>query len=265
MTALEVFDYGNWSVRTVVIDGEPWFVAADVCSALGYVNGRKAVGDHVDELDKGVTPCDTPGGRQNLTVVNESGLFDLIFGSTLKQARAFRHWVTSDVLPTLRRTGTYSLAPAAPAVPALPATYADALRELADRVDQLQQVTDHVERITPAADAWAQLEAGGDDMDVRAAAQWLSTDPAISIGQQRLMRLLRSQGWIDAKNVPYQQHIDNGRMHCKPSRYTDREGTTHTRYTPRVTVKGVRDLHRLLGGTRTAPALFALPGLGGAS
>lgn len=261
MTALEQFNCGNWTLRTVLVDGDPWFVAADVARILGYRDAANLC-RRLDDDDRGTHQVSTPGGAQHATVITEAGLYTAVLGSQLADARPFKQWVTREILPTLRRTGTYSMAPAAPA---LPTTYASALRELADTVEQLQQVTDHVERIAPAADAWSQLEANGDDMQVRVAAQWLSTDPAISIGEQRLMRLLRSKGWIDAKNVPYQQHIDNGRMHCKPSRYVDRDGNTHTKYTPRVTVKGVRELHQLLAGPRTAAALVALPGLGGMS
>lgn len=94
-------------VRTLVIDGEPYFVGKDVAEILGYSNSRKAIGDHVDEEDKGVTKCDTLGGRQDLTIVNESGLYSLILSSKLPTAKKFKHWVTSDVLPSIRKTGAY--------------------------------------------------------------------------------------------------------------------------------------------------------------
>ena len=93
----------------ILIDGEPWFVGKDVTEALGYTNSRKALSDHVEAEDKGVTKCDTLGGTQKMTIVNESGLYSLIFGSKLEKARAFKHWVTSEVLPSIRKTGEYSL------------------------------------------------------------------------------------------------------------------------------------------------------------
>jgi prophage antirepressor-like protein len=255
MSALEQFNCGNWTLRTVLVDGAPWFVAADVARILGYRDAANLC-RRLDDDDRGTHQVSTPGGAQQATVITESGLYTAVLGSQLADARPFKQWVTREVLPTLRRTGTYSMAPAAPA---LPTTYASALRELADTVEQLQQVVDHVDRIAPAADAWSQLEAVGGDMDVRTAAQWLSNDQNITVGQQRLMRFLRSSGWVDRKNVPYQQHIDNGRLRCKASRYVDPDGNQQTRYTPRVTVKGVRDLHRLLGGGQLPrPTLAAL-------
>lgn len=96
-------------IRIVMIDGEPWFVGKDVATALGYSNSRKALADHVQEDDKGVTKCDTLGGKQDLTIINESGLYALIFGSKLESAKRFKHWVTSDVLPSIRKTGSYTM------------------------------------------------------------------------------------------------------------------------------------------------------------
>ena len=94
-------------IRTVTIDNEPWFAGKDVAEALGYSNTRKAIGDHVHEDDKGVTKWDTLGGKQDLTIINESGLYALIFGSKLESAKRFKHWVTSEVLPAIRKTGAY--------------------------------------------------------------------------------------------------------------------------------------------------------------
>lgn len=108
MNDLQIFrneEFGQ--VRTVVIEGEPWFVGKDVAEALGYNNARKALLDHVEEEDKGVTKRDTPGGKQEMIIINESGLYSLIFSSRLSSARKFKHWVTSEILPTLRKTGAY--------------------------------------------------------------------------------------------------------------------------------------------------------------
>ena len=100
-------EFGN--IRTLEINGEPYFVGKDVATALGYSNSRKAIGDHVDDEDKGVTNCDTLGGNQQITVINESGLYSLIFASKLPSAKRFKRWVTSEVLPMLRKTGKYSM------------------------------------------------------------------------------------------------------------------------------------------------------------
>ncbi len=110
MNEIQIFkneEFGD--IRTVTIDGEPWFVGKDVAEVLGYSNNRKALADHVDEDDKGVTKCDTPGGMQDLTIINESGLYSLILSSKLPNAKKFKHWVTSEVLPSIRKTGQYQM------------------------------------------------------------------------------------------------------------------------------------------------------------
>lgn len=94
-------------IRTVMIDNEPWFVGRDVAEALGYRNTNDALNKRVDEDDKGVASCDTLGGVQEMVVINESGLYSLIFSSKLESARKFKHWVTSEVLPSIRKNGVY--------------------------------------------------------------------------------------------------------------------------------------------------------------
>ncbi len=105
MSEIILFNFKDTSVRALTIDGAPWFVAADVATGLGYSNPRDAISKHVDDEDKGVAKHDTLGGRQNVTTINESGVYALIFGSKLEGAKAFKRWVTSEVLPQLRRTG----------------------------------------------------------------------------------------------------------------------------------------------------------------
>lgn len=111
MNELQIFENSEFGqVRTVTIDGEPWFVGKDIARALGYGEGKSlnnAVANHVDEEDKGVTEIVTPGGKQSMTIINESGLYALIFGSKFESAKKFKHWVTSEVLPSIRKTGGY--------------------------------------------------------------------------------------------------------------------------------------------------------------
>lgn len=110
MSKLEIFENSEFGeIRTVEINSEPWFVGRDVATVLGYSNPRKAIGDHVDDEDKGVTKCDTLGGSQDLTIINESGLYSLILSSKLPNAKAFKRWVTSEVLPTIRKHGLYAI------------------------------------------------------------------------------------------------------------------------------------------------------------
>lgn len=108
MMDLQVFANAEFGeIRTLEIDGQPWFVGRDVAEVLGYSNTSKALKDHVDDEDKGVTKRYTLGGKQNLTIINESGLYSLILSSKLPQAKAFKRWVTNDVLPAIRNHGSY--------------------------------------------------------------------------------------------------------------------------------------------------------------
>lgn len=94
-------------IRTVDMNGETWFVGKDIALALGYSNARDAISRHVDEEDKGVVKHDTLSGSQSMSIINESGVYALIFGSKLPDAKKFKHWVTSEVLPAIRKHGTY--------------------------------------------------------------------------------------------------------------------------------------------------------------
>lgn len=109
MNDLQIFQNHEFGqIRTVTIQNDPWFIGKDIAEALGYSNSRKALIDHVDDEDKGVTNRDTLGGTQQMTIINESGLYSLIFSSKLESAKRFKRWVTSEVLPTIRKTGSYS-------------------------------------------------------------------------------------------------------------------------------------------------------------
>lgn len=104
------FNFEGHDVRAIAIDGEPWFVGKDVAEALGYGKGKSitnAVTNHVDDEDKGVTKIMTPGGRQKMVIINESGLYSLILSSKLDSAKKFKKWVTSEVLPSIRKNGGY--------------------------------------------------------------------------------------------------------------------------------------------------------------
>lgn len=109
MANLQIFAFeGTDEIRTLLINDEPYFVGKDVAQTLGYKNTRKALIDHVDEEDKGVTNRDTLGGKQDLTIINESGLYSLILKSKLPSAKKFKRWVTSEVLPQIRKHGMYA-------------------------------------------------------------------------------------------------------------------------------------------------------------
>ena len=110
MTELQIFknpDFGE--IRTIEKDGEPWFVGKDVATALGYKEATKAAREKVDDEDRGVSKIDTPSGTQEMTIINESGLYSLVLSSKLPTAKKFKRWVTSEVIPSIRKTGGYSL------------------------------------------------------------------------------------------------------------------------------------------------------------
>ena len=109
MSELQVFQNAEFgSVRTTTVNGEVMFVAKDIATILGYSNPRDAINKHVDDEDKGVAKCDTLGGVQDLTIINESGLYSLILSSKMPNARKFKRWVTAEVLPAIRRHGMYA-------------------------------------------------------------------------------------------------------------------------------------------------------------
>lgn len=139
MNELRIFENPEFGqIRTIEIGGEPWFVGKDVAEALGYGEGKSlanAVANHVDEADKGVTDLMTPGGMQKVIIINESGMYSLIFGSKLPNAKKFKRWVTSEVLPAIRKTGAY----------AVPMTTADKLRLLVECNSDLSNRMDAVE------------------------------------------------------------------------------------------------------------------------
>lgn len=110
MNNIQIFNFKNNEfglIRTLTLKGEPWFVGKDVAESLGYAEPRSAISKKVDAEDKGVAEMETPSGKQKVTIINESGLYSLIFGSKLESAKRFKRWVTSEVLPSIRKTGGY--------------------------------------------------------------------------------------------------------------------------------------------------------------
>lgn len=132
MNSLQIFNSEEFGeIRTVTIDNEPWFVGKDVATALGYKNTADAIGKHIDTDDKLTSQIAIAGQRRDVVVINESGVYALIFGSKLESAKRFKHWVTAEVLPTIRKTGSYQK----------PMTVAEQIQLLA------QGNQDHEERI----------------------------------------------------------------------------------------------------------------------
>jgi anti-repressor protein len=244
MSAVEVFQFPatGASVRTVVRDGEPWFVAGDVCRVLGVANVPDAVAS-LDDDEKGVVTTDTPGGQQRVRVVNEPGLYSLILRSRKPEAKAFKRWVTHEVLPTIRRTGRFESAPA------LPQTYAQALRELAASVERTEQIERELEAAAPKVEAWDVLASAHGDYSVREAAFILNRDPAIDTGQKRLFQLLRDWKLVDRRDIPYADHARHIRLRAR-SYQSPRTGEDRATEQVRITAEGLKYLHRRMGGTQ---------------
>ena len=123
MSDMQIFNYGEYPVRTVLQDGEPWWVLTDVCRVLGLTTPAR-VAERLDEDEKGVSLTHTPGGPQNMTIINESGLYHIILRSDKPEAKPFRRWVTHEVLPAIRRDGAYSIT-AQPPCPLKPSSAGD--------------------------------------------------------------------------------------------------------------------------------------------
>lgn len=143
MNDLAIFENPEFGhIRGLKIEGEPWFVGKDIAEALGYKNPQKAIRDHVDAEDKGVNELFTPGGKQNIAIINESGLYSLMLKSKLPGAKKFKRWVTSEVLPSIRKTGAYSMQGAGRDAPADNAMFEQLWAEL----ERKQKLNGYVDR-----------------------------------------------------------------------------------------------------------------------
>lgn len=247
MTIFKNPEFG--SVRTVMVDGEPWLIGKDVAEALGYSNARDAISKHVDGDDKGVAKCDTLGGTQDLTVINESGVYALVFGSKLESAKRFKHWVTSEVLPSIRKTGGYHL----------PQTYAEALRALADKAEEAERlekqnavlITDN-ERMKPK-EVFADAVATSDDTILIGQLAKILKGNGIEIGQNRLFKWLRKNGFLIKKgegyNLPSQYAMERELFKIKERTVNNPDGSVRITKTVMVTGKGQQYfVNRFLNG-----------------
>lgn len=134
MSGIKIFEAAAFGqVRVVDVDGEPWFVARDVCECLELTNTSQTL-SYLDDDEKGITTNDTPGGQQEMSIVSEAGLYSLILRSRKPEAKAFKRWITHEVLPSIRRTGQYG----GYALPRVPRSFPDALRMIADIEEEKQ-------------------------------------------------------------------------------------------------------------------------------
>lgn len=245
MSDLSPFTYNGVPVRVVRDDaGEPWFVAADVCAVLEHSNSRMVVAG-LDDDERGVRKVDTPSGVQSMVCVSEAGLYGLVIRSHKAEAKAFRRWVTHEVLPSIRRTGGYGQ-------PARPPTRRELAQMVIEEEERAERAEAKAAALAPAAAAWENLADAAGDYALRDAAQILDRDPGITTGQNRLGRYLRQIGWLDSRGIPYQRHVDCGRLRSRARTYSHPRTGEQVLAEPqvRITAKGLGELHSLLGGTR---------------
>ena len=238
MNEIQIFTGAFGTIRTVTLNNEPYFVGKDVAEILGYNNSRKAIADHVDDEDKGVTKCDTLGGVQELTVINESGLYSLILRSQLPTAKQFKHWVTSEVLPTIRKHGMYATPQTLEQMLNDPDSMIKVLQTLKEeRTARLQ--AEETNRINAPkvlfADSVAQAET---DILVGELAKLLKQN-GVETGQNRLYDRLRADGFIMKNStVPTQKAMEMGLFRVIERSVTQPNGTTRVTQTTKVTGKG---------------------------
>jgi prophage antirepressor-like protein len=242
----------SFSVRAVVLHSEPWFVAADVCDALGYDHTPSAM-RRLDDDEKGVHSTHTLGGNQSLTIISESGLYSLILGSRKPEAKAFKKWVTADVLPSLRKTGSYTMpAPAAAALPDF-SDPAAAARAWADEVDAKRKLASEKD-VAEKALAIAAPKVAALDRITTSAENLTLTETAKVLGVKRatMTQKMNALGWIYRQNrswVAYEKHIKSGRLTYKEAAYTDEStGAECARAYCHVTPKGLTDLAQMFAG-----------------
>ena len=265
------FTHEGSPVRVVIIDDAPHFVAGDVCDYFGVTN-RNRVMQHIDSDEKGGTQIDTPGGRQTVTVLTESGLYHLLFilqpakargmdashiDARLQQLANFRRWITSEVLPSIRRHGGYLTPEATEAALTDPDFIIRLATDLkAARAERALAEARAAELAAPAA-AWDILVNSFGDYAVADAAKMLSRDPAIEIGRDRLFTWMSDAGWIyrhQGRRPGWrarQSQVDCGRLVEKANAAFQNRVTGEMEAalpTIRITPKGLAALHKRLGG-----------------
>lgn len=207
MNEITVFsneNYGN--IRTVQINDEPWFIGRDIAEVLGYSNTRDALARHVDEEDKDdVVIPDAIGREQNTAIINESGLYSLILSSKLESARKFKRWITSEVIPQIRKTGSYHA----------PKTYAEALRRLADEAEKMEALQKQNQLMQPKAEFFDAVTDSKTAIPLGDVAKILD----MGIGRNKLFEFLRQKSILTFDNRPYQKYIDAGYFRVIEQKY----------------------------------------------
>ena len=233
MNKVKIFNSEEFGdVRTVTINGDPWFVGKDVAAALGFTNPRDAISTHVFDEDKGVESIDTLGGKQKMTVINESGLYALVFGSRLKSAQRFKHWVTSEVLPAIRKAGSYQ-APQGKELLAL------AVLEAQKTIEEQSKA---IERMKPKVIFANAVETSHTSILIGDLAKLLKQN-GVETGQKRLFDWMREKGYLIKRrgsdwNMPTQKAMNMKLFEVKESTVNNPDGSVRINRTTKVTGRG---------------------------
>lgn len=230
---IEIFENSEFGkIRTMSVNNEPWFVGKDVAEILGYGNPRQGIASHVDDEDKGVQKMDTPSGTQNMTIINESGLYSLILGSKLPAAKKFKRWITSEVIPSIRKTGGYNL----------PKDYLSALKALVVAEEEKQKLLAENEELKPKAAFYDDVTGSDDTIDIKSAAKVLNIP---NMGRNKLFAFLRDNHVLNKRNEPYQCFIDRGYFRQIESSW-EHDGTIHINLKTVVFQKGIDFIRGLI-------------------
>lgn len=252
MNDLQIFNYQSNQVRTIMRNGEPWFVLKDVCAVLGIAN-HKNVASRLEDDEKDVVHLADPIGRmQETTIVSESGLYNVILRSDKPEAKPFRKWVTSEVLPTVRKHGAYMTPDTIEKVLTDPDTIIRLATTLKEEQEKRRALEAKVEADQPKVLFAESVSASKDSILVRELATLLRQN-GVSIGQNRLFAWLRENGYLirrrgSDRNMPTQKAMELGLFEIKETVINRSDGTPDTRKTPKVTGKGQRYfIERFLG------------------
>ena len=210
------------SIRSVVIDGEPWFVGKDVAEILGYSNSSKALIDHVDEDDKLNNKSLSSLGQRGGWIINESGLYSLILSSKLPKAKEFKHWVTSEVLPSIRKHGIYATDTTIDNIINNPDFGIKLLEELKAEREKRIQAEKKNEINKPLVDFANHVHSSDSLVSIGNFAKALN-DEGFDIGRNRLFKYMKNNNILMSNNVPYQKYIESGYFKvkevCKSNQY----------------------------------------------
>lgn len=231
-------------VRTMIgKDGEPWFIGKDIAAILGYERPAKAIQDHVDIDDRDAVPIqDSIGRMQNTPIINESGLYSLILSSKLPTAKKFKKWVTSEVLPSIRKNGAYiSGQENMDAEQLIAKALVAAQKIIDDKEKQIEQKDDHIRELEPKARFADAVNASDTSILIGELAKILRQN-GYKIGQNRLFEELRQQGYLcsrgSMRNIPTQKSMDLGLFEIKERTIDNPDGSVRTVKTTKVTGKG---------------------------